>query len=153
MAFSLHRLTCGKRIKIFKTCPNHSVQSERFCVSFLPLSSQKVQTLPPSSTWPPFSSAFFSRAVTAPGKDWKQGAKIQLISVDTGGRHVQPLSSAVSLRNYQPLTFHQLRDLDGSSHRSCLTATQAVLQGSLSEGVLGAAAALNSSAGCDCKAV
>lgn len=72
--------------------------------------------------------------------------------MDTGGRLVQPLSSAVSLGNYQPLTFHQSRDLDGSWQRSCLKATQAAPLASLSEGVLGAAAVVKSSAGCDCKA-
>lgn len=93
------------------------------------------------------SLLFFSRAATAPGKDRKQEAKIQLISVDTGGRLVQPLSSAVRLGNYQPLTFHQFRDLDGSWQRNCLKAAQALLLASLSEGVLGAAAVVKSSAG------
>lgn len=54
------KIDYGKRRKSFKTCPNHSVQNQRSGVSFLSLFSQEVQILPSSSTWPPFSSTFFS---------------------------------------------------------------------------------------------
>lgn len=148
------KMDLGKRRKLFKTYPSHSAWNERCGMSSLSLCSQKaVQILPSTSTWPLLSSTLFTRAATAPGKGCYQEAKIQLITVDVGGHLLQPLSSILSLRNYPTLTFHQLRDLDGSSHSSCLKAVLAVLQVSPSQGILGAAAVSHSSVGYDCKAM
>lgn len=64
-----------------------------------------------------------------------------------GGHLLQPLSSTLSPRNYQTLTFHQFRELDGSLHSSCRKALLTALQVSLSWGILSAAAVVNSCAG------